>query len=124
MARVILAESDEGLRRHLQRALATAGHEVDAMADGGAVLDRLQDGPADLLLTAIVMPGLDGLELARQASDLQPGLKLAFITGFAAVAVEVPPYGTSARRLAKPFHLRDLVAQVRLLLEPPASRSK
>lgn len=117
MARIVLAEDDADLRRVLQRTLAAAGHEVDALADGGAALDRLQQGPADLLLADVVMPGLDGLALAERASHLHPGLKLMFITGFAAVVVDVgrrAPAG--ARLLSKPFHLRDLVDEVETLL--------
>ena len=63
------------------------------------------------------MPGLDGIELARRAAKEQPGLKVMFITGFAAVALkakEQTPKGT--RVLSKPFHLRDLVNQVDRML--------
>ena len=86
MPRILLAEDDDSLRGFLARALERAGYEVTACADGeeaAAVLD--QDW--DLLLTDIVMPGMDGIEVARQAAARQPDLRIMFITGFAAVAL-------------------------------------
>jgi two-component system, cell cycle response regulator CpdR len=70
-----------------------------------------------LLLTDIVMPEMDGIELAKRASEFNPELKIMFITGFAAVALE--PHGGApkqARILSKPIHLRDLVREVDKIL--------
>ena len=78
-----------------------------------AVLD--QDW--DLLLTDIVMPGMDGIEVARQAAARQPGLRIMFITGFAAVALaagDQAPAG--AKVLSKPVHLREIVSEVERMI--------
>ncbi|MFC4350225.1 response regulator [Fodinicurvata halophila] len=120
MARILLAEDDPGLRRVLVRALDAAGHSVRAAGDGLEALRQLHEEAVDLLLADIVMPGLDGMELARRAGGLHPGLRIMFITGFAAVVLrdgrmEQAPAG--ARLLSKPFHLRDLVREVDALLE-------
>ena len=71
------------------------GHHVIACADGDRALRALKfaDGAFDLLLTDIMMPGLDGIELAKQAESLAPGIKIMFITGFAAVAMQDPACG-------------------------------
>ena len=61
------------------------------------------------------MPQMDGIELARKASELAPDLKIMFITGFAAVTLNNDP-PKDARVLSKPFHLRDLVREVDQLL--------
>jgi two-component system cell cycle response regulator CpdR len=67
----------------------------------------------DLLLTDIVMPGVDGVELARRAAEVDPAMKIVFITGFAAVALNPANEAPSkAKVLSKPFHLRELVAEV------------
>ena len=50
-------------------------------------MEALSDGPYDLLLTDIVMPGVDGIEVARRAAELDPEMRIMFITGFAAVAL-------------------------------------
>jgi two-component system cell cycle response regulator CpdR len=70
----------------------------------------------DLLLTDIVMPGMDGIELAQIASKKRPAIKVMFITGFAAVAMGERKPEKNARVLSKPFHLNDLVKQVESLL--------
>jgi len=67
----------------------------------------------DLLLTDIVMPGLDGIELARRAAENDPVMKIVFITGFAAVALSAQSQAPKdAKVLSKPFHLKDLVVEI------------
>jgi two-component system, cell cycle response regulator CpdR len=112
MARILLAEDDGSLRGFLTRALERAGHEVTACENGDDAVDALEDGPWDLLLTDIVMPGADGIEVARIAASRQPGLRIMFITGFAAVALTAAQSAPQAKVLSKPVHLRDLVAEV------------
>lgn len=118
MRRILLAEDDESMRSFLERALMRAGYEVVSFNNGVEAFNRLKEEPFSLLLTDIVMPQMDGIELARRASEIDPELKIMFITGFAAVtlnnASEAP---NDARVLSKPFHLKDLVDEVERLLE-------
>ena len=111
ISRILLAEDDDSMRGFLVRALEKAGYDVIAFANGEDAYERLKTEPFTLLLTDIVMPKMDGIELARRASELDPDLKIMFITGFAAVilnndtaaqgrprAVEaLPPQGFGAR---------------------------
>ncbi len=117
VARILLAEDDESMRGFLERALQRAGHQVTAFANGEEAFECLKTEPFSLLLTDIVMPRMDGIELARRASEIDPKLKIMFITGFAAVTLNndqtAPKY---ARVLSKPFHLKDLVREVDRLL--------
>ena len=117
MATILYAEDDDGLRNFFEKALEKAGHHVIACADGERALRALKfaDGAFDLLLTDIMMPGLDGVELAKQAEVLSPGIKIMFITGFAAVAKEDPNTQNTAV-LSKPVHLRQLVSEVDRLI--------
>jgi two-component system cell cycle response regulator CpdR len=113
MARILLAEDDDNMRIFLKRALERAGHQVSAVGDGESALTLAGDGGFDLLLADVVMPGIDGIELARRASALLPDLRIMFITGFAAVALNQPGFTRRQPRvLAKPFHLRQLVNEV------------
>ena len=117
MQRILLAEDDESMRRFLVKALERAGYNVVSFADGAQAYDRLREEPFTLLLTDIVMPEMDGIELARRASELDPELKIMFITGFAAVALNSEESAArEAKVLSKPFHLRDLVDEVDRLL--------
>jgi len=118
--RILLAEDDDSMRGFLTRALVKAGYDVIAFANGAEAYDRLKEEPFSLLLTDIVMPRMDGIELARRASEIDPDLKIMFITGFAAVTLNSDkPAPKDARVLSKPFHLKDLVAEVDKLLSTP-----
>lgn len=120
MARILLAEDDDSMRDFLAKALQRAGHDVDAVADGEEGLDELGEAPGrfELLLTDIVMPGVDGIELARRAAEVDPSLKIMFITGFAAVALNAGANAPKeAKVLSKPFHLRDLVDEVAKVMD-------
>jgi two-component system cell cycle response regulator CpdR len=118
MAHILLAEDDESMREFLTKALRRAGHEVVPVGDGLDALSRIGETPFDLLLADVVMPGLDGIELARRAAKQQPGIKVMFITGFAAVALRAREQSPRETRvLSKPFHLRDLVDQVDVMLQ-------
>ena len=94
-----------------------AGYEVIAFSNGKDAHERLKEEPFSLLLTDIVMPQMDGIELARRASELDPQLKIMFITGFAAVTLNTNSRAPkNARVLSKPFHLKDLVREIDRLL--------
>ena len=117
MAKIILAEDDEDMRRFLVKALEKAGHDVTSFGEGASAFEEIKQTSFDLLLTDIVMPEMDGIELARRAGELDPDLKIMFITGFAAVTLnsdQQPP--KDARILSKPFHLRDLVNEVERMM--------
>lgn len=117
MATILYAEDDDAMRQFFEKALEKAGHNVIACADGERALRALKfaDGAFDLLLTDIMMPGLDGIELAKQAGTLSPGIKIMFITGFAAVAMNDMEAAENPV-LSKPVHLRQLVDEVDKLI--------
>lgn len=117
MARILLAEDDATIRRFLSRALERAGHHVVSVGDGAEALPHLKPGQFELLIADIVMPAMDGIELARRAVQQDRSIKVMFITGFAGVAKSSAPGATV---LSKPFHLRDLVAEVERQLTPNA----
>src|SRR3954468_14477795 len=112
MVRILLAEDDDSMREYLARALERTGYGVAACESGIVALDHLKLGSFDLLLTDIVMPELDGIELAQRASALYPDMRVMFITGFPAETLQSGAVPPDAQVLSKPFHLRDLVAEV------------
>jgi two-component system, cell cycle response regulator CpdR len=117
MTKILLAEDDTTMRRFLVKALKNAGYDVVSFDNGLSAYHRLREEPFELLLTDIVMPEMDGIELARKATELDPDLKVMFITGFAAVALNADSQAPKdAKVLSKPFHLRDLVNEVEKLL--------
>ena len=119
MAHILIAEDDTSMLGFLKLALEKAGHEVTDRTNGVEALETLKGSTEtfDLLLTDIVMPGMDGIELSQQATKVQPDIKVMFITGFSAVAVgREDIQADTAKVLSKPFHLNDLVEQVETLL--------
>ena len=116
-ARILLAEDDNDMRRFLVKAVQQAGFSVTSFDNGLSAYDQLRVEPFELLLTDIVMPEMDGIELARRATELDPDIKVMFITGFAAVALNPDSHAPrQAKILSKPFHLRELVTEVHRML--------
>ena len=83
MARILITEDEDSLRRFVARALRMDGHETEEAADGAEGLEKLQEGGYDLLLSDIRMPVMDGIELAHTAASNWPGLKILLMTGYA-----------------------------------------
>ncbi|NIJ15289.1 cell cycle two-component system response regulator CpdR [Sphingobium vermicomposti] len=112
MVRILLAEDDDSMRAYLARALERSGYEVVAVANGADAVPLISSDQFDLLLTDIVMPEMDGIELAQHAATVAPGMRIMFITGFAAVTLKAGKAVPQAKVLSKPFHLRDLVLEI------------
>jgi len=105
------------MRSYLTRALERSGYAVSPVDRGTAALPLLENERFDLLLTDIVMPEMDGIELAQRAAEIAPDMRVMFITGFAAVTLKAGRAMPQAKVLSKPFHLRDLVLEVDRMFE-------
>ena len=123
MIRILLAEDEEAMRTYLARALQNAGYDVVAVDRSTAALPLLIDSHFDLLLSDIVMPEMDGIELAQRCADVSPKTKVMFITGFAAVTLKASREAPQAKVLSKPFHLKDLVMEVERIFGQQAQAS-
>ena len=119
MIRILLAEDDEPLRCHLARCLEKAGYDVVAVDRGTRAVPLLESRQFDLLVTDIVMPEMDGIELAQRCAEASPGTRVMFITGFAAVSLKAAHEAPQARILSKPFHLNELVREVERAFADP-----
>ena len=119
MIRILLAEDEDAMRTYLGRALENAGYEVVAVDRGTEALPLLESEHFDLLLSDIVMPEMDGIELAQHCAAVSTATKIMFITGFAAVTLKANREAPQAKVLSKPFHLRDLVLEVERVFGQP-----
>lgn len=119
MARILVVDDDLSMLSFITTALERAEHIVTAHSDGKDALETLQaDQNFDLLLTDIVMPGMDGVELAKEAKKLMPDLKTMFISGFSInTADDKTKISFKGNLMAKPFHLKDLITQVEAQLK-------
>ncbi len=113
MARILLAEDEAAVREFVGRALEHHGHQVTAVADGGAALAALGAGDYDLLVTDIVMPGMDGIALALKVSKAFPGLPILMMTGYAAQRERAHNLDSLIQDVVmKPFGVDEIAAKV------------
>jgi CheY-like chemotaxis protein len=118
--RILLAEDEDGLRQLASEVLRGAGYVVAPVPDGQAaieLLDSTNELP-DLLVTDVVMPRMNGVELARELHARAPDIPVLFVSGYAETATREDLRG--AEVLIKPFLLRDLTAKVHDVLERAA----
>ena len=116
---ILLAEDDEGVRRSTSRALRDCGYQVLPAASGEEALRiceaHLPD--IDLLLTDVVMPSLDGRQLAARVTTLCPEVMVLFMSGYTGEAlVQRGVAGAEGNMIQKPFSVETLVRRVRDLL--------
>lgn len=116
-ARVLLAEDDRGVRESLERALRYEGFEVVTAADGRQTLDRARSEDPDLLVLDVMMPELDGLEVAHRLRASGSRLPILMLTARSEVSDRVAGLEAGADDyLVKPFALDELLARMRALL--------
>ena len=119
--RILIADDDAVIREGLRRILIGEGYEVEAVSNGRAALDRLDQEQFKLLVTDLKMPGMSGLEVLQAIRNCQPELPVVLITGYAAIdnAVEAMKHGATDY-LAKPFSNEEIVEKVKNALESRA----
>lgn len=124
MARILVAEDNAAVREFVERGLIHFGHEVVAVADGGAAVGELGRATFDLLITDIVMPVMDGIALALKTSADFPDMPVLMMTGYAHERQRA--YNLSeliADVLDKPFTLEALGEAVNRTLTARSDRS-
>ncbi|MBI4213982.1 MAG: response regulator transcription factor [Chloroflexi bacterium] len=114
--RVLIVEDDYRIAAFIQRALAQAGYQVKLAADGNAALAAAGSEPPDVVVLDVMLPGLDGLEVARQLRA-GGGTPILMLTARDAVEDRVEGLDAGADDyLVKPFALEELLARLRALL--------
>ena len=114
--RILVVDDDPLSRDFLTEAVHALGFQALAAPNGEEALERIGSEQPDMVLTDLRMPGMDGIELSHQANKVNADLKVLFITGFAAVAMNAREEMGATRVLSKPFHLRELVDNVDRIL--------
>ncbi len=109
MAKILVAEDDAAVREFVSRVLNHGGHTVTAVEDGLLAIEALNAARFDLLVTDIVMPGLDGIALALKATKEWPEMSILLMTGFAAERQRAHNLDALIHRvLTKPFSMVEL----------------
>ena len=116
---ILVVEDDDSVRRLIVGTLGMCGFHVLQAADGsGALLAAAQHvGPIDLLLTDVIMPGMNGKEVADRLAALRPGVKVLFISGYSGELIaKAGVLQPGVAYLPKPFTSDVLAAKVREML--------
>ncbi len=109
---ILVVEDDPDVRDYASRVLEDCGYTVLTAEDGATALSMLGDGVRiDVLFTDIVMPGIDGIEVARRAVEQMPGLKVLFASGYTA------GFGPVQHLLKKPYRPRQLANEIAVALK-------
>ena len=122
--KVLLVEDDESVRRFVRTVLENAGYTVIAADSGMAAMEKLSSLSThpDLLLTDVIMPGMDGRVLAEEVARRLPGIRLMFMSGYADLGGAHPvPRLSDPRLVHKPFSAAELLHKVREILDQPVS---
>jgi two-component system, cell cycle sensor histidine kinase and response regulator CckA len=117
---VLLVEDEDAVRALGKRILAEGGYEVTATSRGAEAVRLLEDPRQefDLLISDVVMPGMRGVELARRAHEVRPELPMLMMSGYTTpMSDEDRRAMAEAPLLEKPFSRRDLLGEVRALLD-------
>ncbi|CAN7512615.1 MULTISPECIES: response regulator [Neorhizobium] len=124
MAKILITEDEDSLRMFVARALRLDGHETHEAGDGAEGLEKLSEGPFDLLLSDIRMPVMDGIELVHQASARFPDLKILLMTGYAEQRERADDLAAKVIDVVqKPFALPDIRRAVASALATGNSRA-
>jgi len=114
---VLIVDDDAPVRRALQRTLGAEGYATVLAADGGAALAEVEREPPDVIVLDAIMPGMDGLSVARRLRAKGVSIPILMLTARDAVGDRVAGLDAGADDyLVKPFATEELLARVRALL--------
>ena len=119
---ILLVEDDDGVREIAGRILRQSGYQVLPARDGNEALlvCKQFQGIIHLVLSDLVMPGLNGRDLMLRLASLRPGIKVAFMSGYAADGIlDQEMFGTGIVFIQKPFEARALTTKIWEMLHVP-----
>ena len=125
MKSILLIDDDDLSRGAVHKMLERAGYRVHSTGDGHGAIDRYRETPADLVITDLIMPEIDGLEVIQQLRRINPAVRVLAISGGG--RVEAEEYLSVARKfgavevLPKPFTGQELKKSVESALGETAA---
>jgi DNA-binding NtrC family response regulator len=118
MAKILVVEDNDTLRRGVAQAFRDSGHEVEALVDGQAAVDRLQSSSYDVVLTDLKLPKCSGLEVLRAGLRRDRGTTVIVMTAYGTIATAVEAMKEGAYDfIQKPFNLEEMEVKVKRALD-------
>src|SRR5665213_1367696 len=120
-ATILVADDDRAIRMVLNQALARLGHEVKLAGNAATLWRWVADGEGDLVITDVVMPDENGLDLIPRIKRIRPNLRIIVMSAQSTLMTAVKAAQRGAfEYLPKPFDLKELLAVVSRALSAPA----
>jgi DNA-binding response OmpR family regulator len=110
--RILVIDDDARVLEMLREMVTYFGYDVDVRQDGRTALTKFHDRPADVVITDLMMPGLDGLQVAAELRVLQPRIPIILVTGFAGEASIHEAQRLGLRIVEKPIGVAALKAAI------------
>jgi DNA-binding NtrC family response regulator len=117
MKKILVTEDDQKMRDGLVEILKEEGYEVDFAQNGQKGLEKIKEKDYDIVLTDLIMPVMDGMELLRNIKHTKPGTSVIIITAFGTIenAVEAIKVGAS-EYITKPFKIDEVQSKIKKVL--------
>jgi len=116
MSKILVIDDEEAMRSVLRRGLETAGHSVVEAANGVEGLKQIEAGGIELIVTDLLMPEMDGIEIIFSIRKNHPELKIIAMSGGGQLPADgylkIAQRGGARRVLIKPFKLQELLQAV------------
>jgi DNA-binding NtrC family response regulator len=122
MATILVVDDEKNIRDVLDEGLTDAGYKVESASTGESAQELVDSRPFDLMITDVIMPGTDGLELIQYVKKIRPEMKIIAISAGGRLHV-TSMYLHSAKALGadlqidKPFDMSNIITDVKNLLE-------
>jgi two-component system, OmpR family, response regulator len=124
-SRLLVVDDEVHIRSSLVKALTLVGYAVDEAASGQEALTLLQEEPYDLMVLDMVMPGVEGLDVLRQAHRVQPDVSIIILTGNATLESAIAAVKSAAvDYLLKPASIHEIIDAVTNALQKRAASAQ
>ncbi|MGH1363591.1 MAG: sigma-54-dependent transcriptional regulator [Calditrichia bacterium] len=125
IGRVMVVDDEENIREVLSNYLESLGYEVVTATDGQNALDNFEAGSFDLIVSDLLMPAIDGLELLKQIREKDKDVIFLMITGYPSIETAVEAIKKGAYDyITKPFHMEDVKLRIERSFEKKNLRDR
>jgi len=125
IGRIMVVDDEENIREVLSNYLETLGYEVITASDGQNALEKFEAGAFDLIVSDLLMPNIDGLELLRKVREKDRDVVFLMITGYPSIETAVEAIKKGAYDyITKPFHMEDVKIRIERSFEKKNLRDR